>query len=147
MSEEPIQPTDQFAHDLRAIYRDDVKVPAKIDDAILNRARAHFARPSPRGLVLRIGALATAAAAVVVIGIFLAKPQAAKDASQVAVAPRDVTAKNGVDIVDALKVARDIRDGRANVVRDDFNHDGAVDQRDVDAIAMAAVQLPEEKLQ
>jgi hypothetical protein len=143
MPDEPTQPSEQFARDLRAIYHADVRVPARIDDAVLTRARAHFARRGSRGLVLRIGALITAAAAVVVVAIYLAKPQA-PDASQVAVAPgapSDVKTKEGVDIVTALRVARHIRDGRADQSRDDFNHDGAVDQRDVDAIAMAAVRL------
>lgn len=144
MPDEPIQPSEQFARDLRAIYHTDVNVPASINDAVLNRARAHFARRESRSLVLRIGALITAAAAVIVVAIYIAKPQAARDASQVAVAPAapgDVKTKEGVDIVDALRVARHIRDRRADPSRDDFNHDGAVDQRDVDAIAMAAVRL------
>src|SRR2546421_8358138 len=127
MPDEPIKPSEQFARDLRAIYHADVSVPASIDDAVLNRARAHFARRDSRSLVLRIGALITAAAAVVVIAIYLAKPQAARDSSQVAVAPGapgDVKTKEGVDIVDALRVARHIRDGRTDRSRDDFNHDG-----------------------
>src|SRR5438067_1130806 len=137
MPEDPIQPDDEFAADVRAIYRSDAQVPTRIDEAILNRARAHFARPrSSRGLVLRIGALVTAAAAVVVVAVYLATPEAHTHQARVA-----------VDIVDALRVARDIRDGRTDVSRDDFNHDGTVDRRDVDAIAMAAVRLPEEKVQ
>ena len=132
-----MQPGKQLAQDLGAIYHADVNVPAQIDDAILNRARAHLARrPAARGLVLRIGALITAAAAAIVVAIYIAKPPAAMHQPQVA-----------VDITDALRIARDIREGRASVSHDDFNHDGTVDQRDVDAVAMAAVRLPEVKAQ
>src|SRR5205814_6988851 len=111
---------------------------ASIDQAILNRARARFVRGrGSRALVLRISALVTAAAATITIAIYLTKPpQAVKQQEQVA-----------IDITDALRIARDIRDGQASVSHDDFNHDGTVDQRDVDAVAMAAVRLPEVKAQ
>src|SRR5439155_3963939 len=99
MSDHRMQPGKQLAQDLGAIYQADVNVPAQIDNAILNRARAHLARrPMARGLVLRIGALLTAAAALIVIAIYLTKPPATTRQPQVA-----------VDIVDALRIARDIR--------------------------------------
>ena len=100
MSDEPIQPIEQFARDLGAIYHADVNVPASIDDAILNRARAHFARSRSRSRVLRIGALVSAAAAMIVVAIYIAKPQAVKTVPLIA-----------VNITDALRVARDIRAG------------------------------------
>ena len=59
----------------------------------------------------------------------------------------DVETKGAVDIVDALKLARRIRAGRTDRAHDDINHDGSVDQHDVDAIAMAAVKLPEARVQ
>jgi len=144
MADDPIQPPERFADDLRAIYQADVCVSARVNDAVLNRARAHFSRPrsGSRSLMIRVGALGTAAAAVITLAIFVAKPRAEKSTSQVAVAlSRDVKAQGAVDIVDALRVARAIRDQRIDAKQDDFNHDGAVDQRDVDAIAIAAVQL------
>jgi hypothetical protein len=136
MSGDPMEPSEQFAQDLGAIYHADVEIPASIDDAILNRARARLARPhGSRALILRLGALVTAAAAMILVVLYLnAPPQATTQRPQVA-----------VDIVDALRIARDIRDGRANVSQDDFNHDGNVDQLDVDAVAIAAVRL--EKVQ
>src|SRR5438105_2587744 len=101
MSDDPMQPGKQLTQDLGAIYHADVKIPANIEEAIQNRALAHLARPPvARGLVLRIGALVTAAAAVIVIAIYLAKPPAAMHQPQVA-----------VDITDALRIERDIRDG------------------------------------
>src|SRR5438552_4009577 len=102
MSGEPMQPGERLARDLRAIYHADVKIPASIDQAILNRARARFVRGrGSRALVLRISALVTAAAATITIAIYLTKPpQAATQQQQVA-----------IDITDALRIPRDIRDG------------------------------------
>ena len=46
-----------------------------------------------------------------------------------------------VDILDAFALARRIEEGGESSRRWDLNEDGAVDRRDVDAIAMAAVSL------
>ena len=140
-------PNEQFASDLRAIYRADVHVPASIDDAILRDARLQFARHRSRRLILRIGALVTAAAAIIVIAIHFASPSSPRNIAQAPIGQNDVAAAGAVDIVDALKLARRIRAGQTNVASDDMNHDGAVDQRDVDAIAMTAVKLPEARVQ
>src|SRR5690242_19665482 len=70
------QPSDQFAADLGTFYRADVSVPRSLDRAILQQAHAHFARQRSRRLILRIGALATAAAAVIAIVVHLSQPAA-----------------------------------------------------------------------
>jgi len=141
MADDEPQPDAQFGEALRAMYRADLRVPSRVDDAVMNRARAHFARNrrGSRSLVLRIGALVTSAAAIIAIGIFLAKPQAENRAPTVARVP-DVKTQGEVDITDALRVAQNIRAGTSDPKRDDFNHDGSVDQGDIDAIAMAAVR-------
>jgi hypothetical protein len=141
------QPNEKFASDLRVIYRADVRVPASIDDAILRDARLQFARHRSRRLILRIGALVTAAAAMIVIAIHFGSPSSPRNLAQAPAVQNDVTTQGAVDIVDALNLARRIRAGRTDVASDDANHDGAVDQRDVDAIAMSAVKLPEARVQ
>jgi hypothetical protein len=141
------QPNEQFANDMRAIYRADVQVPASIDDAILRDARLQFARQRSRRLILRIGALLTAAAAVFVIAIHFSAPSSPRNLAQVPAGQTDVTTAGAVDIVDALQLAKRIRAGQTSVASDDVNHDGAVDQREVDAIAMTAVKLPEARVQ
>ena len=135
------QPRDRFAEDLGALYRSNVQIPQALDDAILTDARRHLAPRYSRRLILRIGALVTAAAAVIVIVVHLSVPVSKQNASQAPVA------MTKVDIVDALKLARRIRSGQIDASQDDVNHDGAVDQHDVDAIAMAAVRLPEARVQ
>jgi hypothetical protein len=131
----------QFAEDLSKIYRADVSIPATIDQAILNRARTHFRQRRSRQLVLRIGSLITAAAALIVIVVHLRTNEPSSNSAPVAVQTHHV------DIVDALKLARRVRAAQTDPTRDDINHDGAVDQRDIDAIAMAAVRLPEARVQ
>ena len=136
------QPNDRFAAELRGMYQQKVAIPGAMDEAILRASRSHLARRSSRTLVLRIGALVTAAAAMIVIVLHLHQPS--NDAPQPTVAMQSSTS---VNIVDALKLARRIRAGQPDSTHDDINRDGRIDQSDVDAIAMAAVQLPEGRLQ
>jgi hypothetical protein len=138
---------ERFADDLSMLYRAEVSIPHSMDECILRDARRHFASQRSRRLILRIGALVTAAAAMIVIVIHLSHPSADRQAGEVPVATNDVDTKGAVDIVDALKLARRIRSGQTDRAHDDINHDGAVDQHDVDTIAMAAVKLPEARVQ
>ena len=106
--------------------------------------------PMPRDAIFRIASLTkpiTAAAAMILVAVRLAHPPAEQDRSPAPVAMSEVESKPAVDIVDALKLARRIRARQIDRSHDDFNHDGAVDQHDVDAIAMAAVRLPEGRMQ
>src|SRR4051812_7572 len=130
-----------FAEDLSKAYRADVSVPPMVDHAILNRARTQFRQRRSRQLVLRIGSLITAAAAVIVVVVHLKTTEVPRNPAPVAMQTHQV------DIVDALKLAKRVRAGATDASRDDINHDGSVDQRDIDAIAMAAVRLPEARVQ
>ena len=117
------------------MYRADVKVPAEIDRAILNRARAHLARRGRFSLLLRVGG---AAAAVLVIAASLLPWLNLRNR---AVALRgDLNGDGVVDIRDALLLARDI-DSKQTKASDDVNGDKVVDRRDVDAVAMMAVRI------
>jgi hypothetical protein len=130
---------EEFARDLSAMYRVEMDVPPMVDARVLAGARQHLSRSrGHRSFVLRISALVSAAAACVVIAVHFASPPK--------IAP-SIAANHSVDIVDALRVASDIRDEKIDVKHDDFNHDGRVNQADVDAIAMVAVKLPEGRLQ
>ena len=148
MQDDPTQPDpepiDRFASDLGDVYRSQVSVPPQLDEAILADARSQLRRHRSALRSIRIGALITAAAAMVVVAVHFYSPANAPTTPQVAI---QSPASGGVDIVDALKLARRIRAGDANPSRDDVNHDGKVDQHDVDAIAMAAVRLPEGRVQ
>jgi len=130
---------DALAADLGRLYRADVTASPAVDQAILNRARAHVAGRK-RTLLLR--RVAGAAAAVILITaaviptISRNRPPRAPVARQLIY---DLNADGAVDIRDALALQRSIDAGRAGA--HDMNGDGVVDKRDVDAIAMIAVRL------
>ena len=46
-----------------------------------------------------------------------------------------------MDILDALALARNIKDNRTNEQPWDFNGDGLIDRKDVDTVAQSAVRL------
>jgi hypothetical protein len=120
---------DGFAH--RA------QIPASVDAAILDAARVRFDRR--RRLRMRIrwaGGLAAGLAAVIVLAISLQRPPAAK-----AVAKGDVNADGQLNIVDALALAKRLAARDKIDSASDVNGDGAIDQKDVDAIAAASVNL------
>src|SRR5689334_6612229 len=118
-SESTPEPANRFAEDLGALYRADVSIPRSLDEKILRDARQHFARQRSRRLILRIGALVTAAAAVIVIVVHLSGPSATPPP----VAMNTIESRSPVDIVDALKLARRIRAGQVDRAHDDINHD------------------------
>jgi len=127
---------DRLTRDLASLYEVQTAVPARIDDAIRNRARAQMSR-SRRARTLRwVGAAAAAAAAcvVLVVRVTLFKSASAPTLTQV-VPPARIT------IVDALKLAHEIQHGDGR----DVNGDGRIDQLDVEAIASAAVRLDDQQ--
>src|SRR4051794_32277728 len=104
------EPGERFADDLSALYHAGVSVPQSLDETIRRDARQHFARRRSRQVILRIGALVTAAAAVIVVVIHLSHPSA----RQQPVAINATDSRQLVDIVDALKLARRIRTGQTD---------------------------------
>jgi hypothetical protein len=150
MSQAPDQFDDlpgPLADDLRRLYGPSVAPSPGVDQAILNRARAHVAGRK-RTLLLR--RVAGAAAAVVLITAAViptiqrtrhpARPPVARQAAAAAAA-NDVNADGAVDIRDALALQQSINAGRAGAGANDVNGDGVTDRRDVDAIATFAVRL------
>jgi hypothetical protein len=149
------QDPDQFddlaqplVEDLRGLYRADIRPSPAVDQAILNRARAHVAGRK-RTLLLR--RVAGAAAAVILVAAALipfrhtdhdwaTRQRASRDASQTRA---DIDINGAVDIRDALALARRI-DEKLTQPNNDLNGDNVIDRRDVDAIAMMAVRLDRE---
>jgi hypothetical protein len=123
-------------------------VPPAVDAAVRRQARSYFAGQRRVRLWTRWGG-AAAAAAVLAIGLRVAvfdrsqsadlKQAATKQATtrQQALAG-DVDGSGAVDILDAFSVARGVKAGRT-LPEWDANHDGVVDQKDVDLIAGMAV--------
>lgn len=126
MADDPFH-DERLARDLKSLFAPAGSVPSRVDDAILNRARAERARQGRLKLLRWAGAAAAAACLLVVAQVALREP----------LAPSDLDGNRRVDIVDALRLSRQIDAGEGR----DINRDGVIDFRDVDAIAMNVVRL------
>ena len=113
--------------DLSALYNRSVAIPPAIDDAILSHARSRITRMHQMRLMVRWGGGAAAAAAVLLIALRLAPSS---------------HPSTHVTILDAFSLARQLKSGTTPNKSWDINGDGVVDQKDVEALAAKAVQLP-----
>jgi len=145
-SDQPPLP-ERLTADLAGLYSPPKSVPRDVDDAILFAARRRLAE-SRR--TRRWGHVAAVAAAVaLVFGLqHLMQPPRPRPKAQLPVAfqsrparGEDIDHNGRVDILDAFALARMIDSGEKTQARWDINGDGRVDQGDVDAIAMSAVQI------
>ena len=145
---------DALAASLRGIYSWPDRAPSALDDAMLalaheraGRIRARRARARFLGRAAAVAAAAGFALAAVIVPRWGQQ----RGTGPVALSPApasvsgDVNGDGGVDILDALVLARRIGGPAAATgglpTTGDLNGDGAVDLRDVDAIAQAAVRL------
>lgn len=129
---------------LRRLYQPSADVPADTDAAIRAALRLGFAESRRKRLVWAPFAAVAAAAAVVLLAIWLATLAPPSAPPQPAVArteAADLDQNGTVDILDAFHLARRLEAGEAIDAALDFNRDGAIDSRDVDRIALRAVSL------
>jgi hypothetical protein len=132
---------EPLADDLRRLYRADVQASPAVDQAILNRARAHVAGRK-RTLPLLLQVAAAAAAIILITAMLLPTMQSARRSSThrpIARQVTDINADGIIDIRDALALQQSINAGRTSA--HDITGDGVTDKRDVDAIAMLAVRI------
>ena len=137
-------PPDEFdlpprlADALRAAYTHRVDVSPRVDTAVLAAAREKFDRRRRLRLMARWGTgLAAGLAALITVAVILHHPAMPLKS----VAKGDVDADGRVNMVDALALARHVAAGHKLDPKWDINGDGVIDQKDVDAIASAAVNL------
>jgi len=137
--------------ELKSLYSAAPEVPPEVDRAILSAARRELRRRRTRVLVFRWSTAAVAAAASIFIVVSLfrtpAPAPAAGSHGQPALAREDLDRNGRVDILDAFALARRVETSPKPEKEYDMNGDGAVDRRDVDAIALAAVSLEGKALQ
>lgn len=123
---------DELIRDLRAVYRRRVEVPAAVAVTIHLAARRRL-----RSRWRRLAPLAgLAAAACVAAGVWVTLPTPAPAVANAG--PMDLNRDGRVDVLDAFKLAREVRDGNGT----DLTSDRAADRRRVDSIAQLAVALP-----
>ena len=133
-AEPPVSP--DLTRDLTSLFdAAELRVPPAIDQRILNHARARIIGRR-RPLLLR---WAAAAAAVVAVVVWVGTVSTPPNAHVASALPADIDGNGQVNILDALVLARQVDSHRSDAR--DVNRDGAADRRDVDAVAMLAVNL------
>ena len=116
-----------------------------MDQQILAAARAQSARRHRMRWMIRyaIGSVAAAAAAIL-IAINTphrsARMKMNSDATPLA-SSEDINRDGKLDILDAFFMARKVAGNEPMTSQWDFNHDGIVDNKDVDVVALAAVKI------
>ena len=140
------QDLPDLARDLAALGNRNIEVPADIDDAVMAAARSALSERRRGRFAARRWARWTAAAAglalVVWAGSVLTRQPAIETMRLSVATSGDLDQSGRVDILDAFALARQL-DSDVVPTHGDFNGDGIVDRADVDAIAMAAVRLPD----
>src|SRR5258706_1066057 len=122
---------------LRDGYTHRADIPGSLDHAIAAAARERFERRRRLRLMARWGGgLAAGLAAVIVIVISLNRSPASKS-----IVKGDVNGDSRFNMIDALALAKHIAAKEKLERAWDVNGDGAIDQKDVDVIASAAVSL------
>jgi hypothetical protein len=138
---------------LKALFEPGGSVPPEVDRAIMDRANRRLVRRSRR-LAVRWASSAAAVAAVIVL-VFVLNPTEKRTSRQMpdrsevrktsiaaaAEVASDIDHSGRVDILDAFKLARQIKAGLQPSEKWDMNGDGLVNRKDVDLVAFAAVRL------
>ncbi len=147
-----LQAPPAFARDLKALYTSRSAIPPATDEAILTHTQRRSIGRRRKHLLLRWAVPPAAAAAVIMWVVF--NPFVTPDlddsprfessgtlATRQLADHRDIDGNGRVDILDALALARSIKDNRATEQMWDFNGDGLIDRKDVDTVAQSAVRL------
>ncbi len=147
-----LQAPPAFARDLKALYTPPSAIPLTTDQAILARTRRQSVGRRRKRLLVRWAVPPAAAAAVIMWVVFnpFVTPDVDDSPHFEASGPlatrqpadhRDIDGNGRVDILDALALARSIKDNHVAQQPWDFNGDGLIDRKDVDTVAQSAVRL------
>lgn len=140
---------DDLARRLRALHPP-VPLPAHIDEAVLSHARRAATRRTWQRRVLIAAPLAAAAGLTIAVWVAwpgkavrslrVPPPSVASERAPQAPLAGDLNHDGTIDMLDALVLAQRIQ--RATPAPgDDQNKDGVIDTRDIDTLAMLAVDL------
>lgn len=164
---------ERLGQALRQLHKEALVIPPQVDQAVLNQAREqfmttfrhrrrpfgnwatwtqfgirHYAIVIPKCPLLSWAAWSAVAAALV-LGFWLIQSWVGpKQTSPTvkAIAREDVNRDGQVDIFDAFALARLLESQRNPSLELDMDRDGAIDQEDIDHIALRAVRLTEPSL-
>lgn len=138
--------SDEFKADLGNLFKPQHSIPPEVDRAILDRAGRKLIRPQRRHRIIRRIGIVAATAAVIILAFSLdlsRKPRQGTPVTYFAeTKSADIDRSGRVDILDAFKLARQIKSVADIDTSFDMNGDGLVNRDDVDIVAMAAVTLP-----
>ncbi len=151
-SDSDLQASPAFARDLKALYSPPSAIPTTTDQAILAGIRRQSVGRRRKRLLLRWAVPPAAVAAVIMWVVFnpFVTPDLEDSPRFESAGPlgmrqladhRDIDGNGRVDILDALALARNIKDNSTAEQPWDFNGDGRIDRRDVDTVAQSAVRL------
>jgi hypothetical protein len=129
---ENLQVSAKLAEALRNFQKERVFVSAEVDEKILAQAHQHL-REQKRRIVF-LPRWAAMAASVALVGGLIYFSQTRNQNFAV----KDINRDGDVDILDAFALARKIEAGEKAA---DLNHDGEIDQRDIETITSDVVRL------
>ena len=129
----------RLAAELKALYAPPRLIPPQVDASVLGKARRYL--KNMRGLrpVIRVPQFLAAAAVVALAALIgsLLFPSI-----RPAPLAREAINRDGrVNVLDAFALARQLQRGAITDQKFDFNADGVVDQKDIDAVAARAVKV------
>lgn len=147
-----LQAPPAFARDLKALYTPPSAIPPTTNEAILTHTQRRSVGRRRNRLLLRWAVPPAAAAAVIMWVVFnpFVTPDMEDSPLFESAGPlgtrqladhRDIDGNGRVNILDALALARSIKDDRVAEQPWDFNGDGLIDRQDVDTVAQSAVRL------
>jgi hypothetical protein len=129
----------RLERELRTLCATPRVIPPSVDDAVLRGARRYLRQSAGLNRLIQFPRWLAAAAAIIlgalVASLFFSPGR------QNAHAREDINADGRVDILDAFALARQLEARGIPELRLDFNGDGVVDRKDVEAIAGRAVKL------
>jgi hypothetical protein len=129
----------RLAAELKALYAPPRAVPPRVDAFVLGKARRFLRQVRALRPVIRFPQWLTAAAVVVLCAVAGSIWLPSKRPGSLA--REDVNHDGRVDVLDAFALARQLHRGAVADRQLDFNGDGVVDKKDIDAVAARAVRV------